>query len=126
MRRKRKKKRRKREEEMQVEAEVEVEVEAEVVVAAAVQGGNGLRQHHLSATGRKTPPHTQAAHILRVWLLSREELSAALRCKEGSCREIIRRTQRDWLPSLPAHPGERKVTRLTRWSILRVSAFHLL
>lgn len=57
MRRKRRKKRRKREEEMQVEAEVEVEVEAEVVVAAVVQGGNGLRQHHLSAAGRKTP-HT--------------------------------------------------------------------
>lgn len=55
MRRKRRKRRREKEEEMQVEAEVEVE--AEVVVAAAVQRGNGLRQHHLSATGRKTP-HT--------------------------------------------------------------------
>lgn len=53
MRRERRKKRRKKEEEMQVEAEVE----AEVVVAATVQRGNGLRQHHLSVTGRKTP-HT--------------------------------------------------------------------
>lgn len=49
MRRKRRKRRREKKEEMQVEAEV--------VVAAAVQRGNGLRQHHLSATGRKTP-HT--------------------------------------------------------------------
>lgn len=90
---------------------------------AAVQSGNELRQHRLSATGRKNPTHAQATNIRRVWLLSREELSAALRCKEGICRERSIRTQRDEFPSLPAYLEEIRVSRVTRWSVHCGSAF---
>lgn len=41
-------------------------------------------------------------------LLSREELSAALRCKQGSCREPSIRTQREQFPSLPTQERSRR------------------